>query len=447
MKKGVIFITIDSARQDYLYGPLVSTPNIDKLRVNSVTMREVFSQTNTTISSLISIFTSQYVTDHGNYSDELKRPLPSWILPEYLKGRGWQTAAVCGINIVRDILGNQFKYEGAKQRGIIIYRTFIGAILKIFSLIRKVRFFKKTYKMLAKLRRDLAFTMAEELIHQTIKILNKFDQSKPIFLWVHFFDSHLFYYAPKDCISMYYEKNINDTTKDSIENQLKTSGVESFSLEDLMIEEIHDIDYYPALYRASLTYIDREIGRLLDYLKDAGLYDDYMIILTADHGENMLENGIYCGHKKLFDETTKVPLIIKFPGNLYAGQEHFGLTELVDIYPTILSQYGYNDYESRLRGRDIRSDLAAGKNQGREYAVCEHAWNYQRSIRTVEWQYIENLPQGSWKKENSMFGKKLATEGDFLLSREKNERENMIKGRTEVVIELQNTLKDLLNAK
>ena len=76
-----------------------------------------------------------------------------------------------------------------------------------------------------------------------------------------------------------------------------------------------DIKYLKALYDSEISFTDEYIGKLLDKLKELRLYDNTLIIFTADHGEGFLERGDYwIGHTKtLYQELIHVPLIIKLP--------------------------------------------------------------------------------------------------------------------------------------
>jgi arylsulfatase A-like enzyme len=88
MKK-VILLTIDCGRQDYIYGERAKTPHIDQLRRDGATFTEAFCQANYTIPSMVSIFSSSYLSDHKISNSSLYlRSLPAHYLPEYLRRQG-----------------------------------------------------------------------------------------------------------------------------------------------------------------------------------------------------------------------------------------------------------------------------------------------------------------------------------------------------------------------
>ncbi|MGP3971025.1 sulfatase-like hydrolase/transferase [Streptomyces sp. 6N223] len=96
-----------------------------------------------------------------------------------------------------------------------------------------------------------------------------------------------------------------------------------------------------AHYYASITQLDHQIGRLLDHLRDAGLYDDSLIIFTSDHGEYLGFHHLLLKNGPMYDPLVKVPLLVKFPasgaGGERRGERSEALVSLVDLAPTILA--------------------------------------------------------------------------------------------------------------
>jgi len=94
------------------------------------------------------------------------------------------------------------------------------------------------------------------------------------------------------------------------------------------------------LYDAAVAATDVQIGRLLDALRSDGLYDRALVIVTADHGEELWDHGGFFHGHTLYDELLRVPLIVKFPGNWAAGSVVDGLARSIDILPTIADLLG-----------------------------------------------------------------------------------------------------------
>ncbi|MBW2272413.1 MAG: sulfatase [Deltaproteobacteria bacterium] len=93
------------------------------------------------------------------------------------------------------------------------------------------------------------------------------------------------------------------------------------------------------LYARSVTHVDDELGRLFDHLRRLGIYDDMMIVVTSDHGESLLEND-YVMHGQYWEESVRVPMIVKWPGGRFAGQRVEAPSSGIDVAPTLLKTYG-----------------------------------------------------------------------------------------------------------
>jgi arylsulfatase A-like enzyme len=286
---------------------------------------------------------------------------------------------------------------------------------------------------------------AARLTDSAINILSDAKQNDKLFIWLHYFDSHLTYSSPSKYVSYYLRQNEHRFNEN-------IANVNLFALSRDIQDELYSrkelVDCLAA-YHASLTYIDENIGKLIKYLEKSGEYDDCMIIIAADHGENLVENGIFCSHDKLFDETTKVPLIIKFPQNKYKGKTCGRLVELVDIYPTILAQFNI-DHPENIRGVDLARYLTGEKYDGKTYVLSEHVGDFQRSIRNNKWQLIEAMPPAKWRvdeKNRSKLALELNKEGDILLSRVKNDGINYASIYPEVVSDMKIKSEMILESK
>jgi len=92
-------------------------------------------------------------------------------------------------------------------------------------------------------------------------------------------------------------------------------------------------------YAAAVTFLDAQIGRLLDAIDEMKLWNNITIVLTSDHGMHNGEKGIW-EKWTLFDESTRVPLMISHPDSIYQGQHYTHPVELIDIFPTIIDMFG-----------------------------------------------------------------------------------------------------------
>ncbi len=93
------------------------------------------------------------------------------------------------------------------------------------------------------------------------------------------------------------------------------------------------------LYARSVREVDRRLGQLFDHLRRLELYDDMMIVLTADHGEEFLEHGKLL-HGTFWEEVIRAPLVIKWPRGRFAGERRTVPSGAVDVAPTLLAEFG-----------------------------------------------------------------------------------------------------------
>ena len=106
--------------------------------------------------------------------------------------------------------------------------------------------------------------------------------------------------------------------------------------------------------------MDTHLGRLLDGLRERGLYDDALIVFTSDHGEEFHEHGGFWHGLSLYDEQIAIPLMLKLPGGQLAGERNFNLARHVDLAPTI-AQFANQPAALEWQGKSLFTpDMAPG---------------------------------------------------------------------------------------
>jgi arylsulfatase A-like enzyme len=136
-------------------------------------------------------------------------------------------------------------------------------------------------------------------------------------------------------------------------------------------------------YLAAVSFADSQIGRLLDALEASGASDHTLVVLFSDHGWHLGEKGI-SGKNTLWEETTRVPLIVAGPG-VPEGQRCGQPAELLDIYPTLLDLAGL-EAVAGLEGQSLRPQLS-DPEQGRRPALTTHCPG-NHGVRSERWRYI-----------------------------------------------------------
>jgi arylsulfatase A-like enzyme len=111
------------------------------------------------------------------------------------------------------------------------------------------------------------------------------------------------------------------------------------------------------LYDAEIFHADFILGKIIGLLRTNSLWDDTVLIVTSDHGENFGKNGHILHHFTLYEDTTQVPLIIRYPRKIAPGSRDEGLVQLPDLFPTLLGLAGISAKSYKPQGIDLLSDI------------------------------------------------------------------------------------------
>ena len=142
-------------------------------------------------------------------------------------------------------------------------------------------------------------------------------------------------------------------------------------------------------YYAAISFVDAQIGRLLDAVDRLGLRDNTIIVFWSDHGYHLGEHGLWF-KQSCFEESARVPLIIVVPGQKTAGQASPRLVELLDLYPTLADLTGLTPPKD-LQGASLRPLLEEPTAPWSlpAYTQVERARGPGHSVRTERWRYTE----------------------------------------------------------
>jgi choline-sulfatase len=151
-------------------------------------------------------------------------------------------------------------------------------------------------------------------------------------------------------------------------------------------------------YDCGIRYMDQHVGMILDKLQQQGLLDDTAIIVTADHGENFGELGIYSEHATADRSTCRIPMLVKWPGT-QGGQVDSGLHYSVDLLPTLCDllgadmPWGRENWDGRSYAESITDQQDTGRN---ELILSQCAHVCQRSVRWGDWLYMRTYHDGMY---------------------------------------------------
>lgn len=307
----VILITLDTTRADrmgFLGSKRGLTPSLDALARQSVVFTRAYAQIPLTTPSHAVLLTGTY--PQYNHLDGLAQPLAAEIpyLPDLLHQHGYHTAAFVG-SMVLDPATNAAQ---GFDRGFDFYDADF----------HNPQPGEDRYHSLERRAEDVANRAMSWLSHH---------QQTPFFLWLHFYDAHEPYDPP----------------------------------------EPFKAHYASDPYDGEIAYTDSVVGSILDVLKRHGLYQNTVIALAADHGEAFGEHGERWHGMFLYDETIHVPLLVKLPGERFAGKRVESRVALADVAPSLL-QAASVPIPSAMQGQSLFPLIdGASPNAGKLRAAGE----------------------------------------------------------------------------
>ncbi|WP_436926134.1 sulfatase family protein [Halosimplex amylolyticum] len=243
-------------------------------------------------------------------------------------------------------------------------------------------------------------TRGETVADLALDFLDRNDDGE-FFLYAQFWDPHAPFNRSDD-----EEAEFADTplppypTADQIDDHADWDQMSAATDEGALAFPIRDREALRRLYAgydAEIRYADEHVGRLFDRLREQGRYDDTLIVVLADHGEEFGEHGVYRNHWSTYEGTQNVPLIVKPPAD--AAVEPGARDQLVtnvDVAPT-LTDYVGADTPDGWQGRSLRPLIEGEDVDWRDHVVLDHGLTtVQRAIRTDRWKLIRTYHPGLW---------------------------------------------------
>jgi len=242
-------------------------------------------------------------------------------------------------------------------------------------------------------------TYADRAIRRTFEIVDgRADDDRPLFLFLHLYDAHsdfvkqsgtnLPYYSPEA-----YRQDLAETVEDRFcdrEGNCATSYLlaadkERREVSSAETELIHD------LYRRGCRHLDHDLEALFAGLRERGLYEGAVIILTSDHGEEFREHGKFI-HSQVYEESVAVPLLVKLPKHENAGEHIGSLVTLMDIHTMVLAMAGGDQSPTDPRRK---SDTGGFGFDGRDSVLFQDKlWKPAWGLRTGNWKLVRDRQSG-----------------------------------------------------
>ena len=369
----VILVMVDTLRADHLscYGGKKATPNLCRLVEDGGSAYQGFSHASWTTPATATLLTSLLPSTHRAMSKPSTLSPDVEMIAETMQKRGYTTGGiVSNIN-----LAESFGFDQGYDEYYFLGPDYLAGAeessskLILYNIVRAVWF-------------NLAgggiypadFYQDSTTVNEvTFDWLDRNGRDR-FFLFVHYMDPHDPYFRhPYDGYGI--------------------ARVSNQHPDEALAAEMHD------LYEGEIAFLDRNFGELLDRLQSAGLYDDTVIVLVSDHGEEFYEHGGWWHGLTLYEEQIHVPLIIKWArtGERPEAGATDSLARLIDVAPT-LAAIGGAEVPSAMQGIDLRTAANSRNAKNREvYSEEDHEGNVLWAIRTDRMKLIsanEGNPRG-----------------------------------------------------
>lgn len=351
----VVVVLVDSLRADQLRaggGAREVMPAVEALARGGIVFPDCITQASHTDYAAPAVFSSHYpLRSRDIYRYPKDPPYPRVMIYDVLKALGWRTALFSSQN---EEWGQMMNYMQTGGLDVCFHSKSLG--VSDAATADRPPFAGSL---------DDAVTVSESM-----KWIER-DPDAPFFLYLNLQNSHLPYDVPKDFRRRFAPADVD--VKISIGWFPKEKA-----------------DVVKDVYADSLAYVDIQLERLFTRLRERGLWDRTIVVVTGDHGEAFYEHGSAAHANGVYQEVIQVPLVVRVPGRPPARDER--PAELLDVAPGLFHLLGLPPHPS-FQGEDLfapefRRDRA-------RFSICDTPWRTQIGVRRSDFKMIRESVTGT----------------------------------------------------
>lgn len=371
-RPNILFILPDQMRAQAL-GCMgnadVKTPNIDRLAAEGLLFKQTFANTPVCCPARANLLTGKYAHRNGMVANDLRLRESETTLAELLKAAGYRTGFVGKWHLDGGPREPGFVPPGERRQGFDFWAAHECSHRHFDN-----HYFRDdaTPIKLGKFEAEGWTDIAVEFLRQT--------KAQPFFLMLQMGPPHDPYKAPPQYEALY----------DPLKLMMRPNWVEGTRLGSRQ-----DI----ASYYAQITAIDDQVGRLLQTLKDLQLDESTIVVFTSDHGDMLGSQGLRL-KRKPWEESIRVPGIIRYPRRIKAGQQTDAILTHVDFAPTLLSFCGLKPLRT-MQGTDLSRLMLGQTQRASDSAFFQIFGPYDgdetsagwRGVRTAQYMYARQRKQ------------------------------------------------------
>lgn len=344
-RPNVLLVVLDTTRASAVsaYGnEKPTTPHFDRLAAEGVLFERAMATDFWTLPTHASLLTGLYPSDHGATSETNALPDRAKTLAERLREAGFATGAF--------VTNSWVSAERGFDRGFDIFAEAWHNGGSAGTHILDRRTFRKANAWIVRQHRE----------------------GRPFFAMLNLNGAHMPYTPPPDVL---LGSSPRSDSSDRSERLRKIAGMWKFLGGALELDEL-DFRIMRENYEAEVHMVDQLVGKLIDRLIELGIYDETLIIVTSDHGENVGEHGRIDHLFSMYETTIHIPLVIRYPARFDAGRIDGELASQVDVMPTVLDVVGLAAEDPDVRARS----LANPARQIHDFVIAEN----DRPINGIE---------------------------------------------------------------
>ena len=372
-KPPIVFISIDTLRADHLhcYGyERETSPHLDAFAADSVLFERAISQAAVTAPAHMSLFTGLTPSVHRVFNHRTDGGENTVLAPdiktlaEMLRDNGYATYGFTGGGNVASGLGFDRGFDKYTMKTVPWYE------------------FRTAKAPLAEVDEAIEAVAAE---------------GKPLFLFLHHYACHSPYVsAPEEDLLRFLPEPVEGlpVSKDDVDDRPKGMSPKQRFWRDVDLSDPEHLNHIVSLYDGGVYYSDFVFSRMIEMLRRHDLYDDAIIVVTSDHGEEFFEHGSKL-HWKLFLHTLHVPFIIKFPGGKFANRRVAETIRSFDVMPTLLEAAGI-ELPTALQATSLAPLLA---DQAYDPIILSYANQEPIAIRFQEDKYAYSNQRSAGREE------------------------------------------------
>ena len=387
----VIVIINDSLRWDHVgsYGnDWIKTPNLDKLASEGAQFDWCYSEGLPTVPTRTTFFTGRYTFPFRGWQRIEPKDV---LLAELLWNKGITTAMITDVyHLHKPSMAFERGFDYTEHiRGHEGDPWIVDPNIKVDvdAVHKEVKGDGPVKKQIEQYLRNIHWWESEEdtfiarVMRAGLDWINRQKKKDNFLLWLDCFDPHEPWDPPEPYRSWYVDPNYMG--KDIIQ---PVPGNASYLTDE-------ELQHIKNLYAGKVSLCDKWVGWFLEEVGHLGLLDDTLVIYTTDHGEPFGEHGyIKKAEPGLYEELAHIPLIIRHPEGLGAGQRFKAMVETTEMFPTVLDFFGVKP-PARIHGHSLLPILRGEEEKIRDYAYMGYFKQSWR-VSDQEWAFMLNFLQG-----------------------------------------------------